>query len=195
MGHAEVRELQTPKPIGGRLPEPPVFGSLDDERQHRKLKLAAAFRIFARFGPAEGIAGHITVRDPEFHYRAHQVTFLGAAQHGEAAYRHHHRAADSLQDPRNGEFDEAVTQPAKYGGAGEHDDRAAEHRTLPKAVGHPSANGNEDRERQQIGSHADTQAHGRDAECGGHVAQGGRDHRRIQILHEIGTGDDQRNDD
>src|SRR5258708_6326159 len=69
MGHAEVRELQIPKPIGGRLPEPPVFASLDDERQHRKLKLAAAFRIFARFGLAEGIAGHITVRDPEFHNR------------------------------------------------------------------------------------------------------------------------------
>lgn len=69
MGHAEVRELQIPKPIGGRLPEPPVFASLDDERQHRKLKLAAAFRIFARFGLAEGIAGHITVRDPEFHDR------------------------------------------------------------------------------------------------------------------------------
>jgi ribulose-5-phosphate 4-epimerase/fuculose-1-phosphate aldolase len=69
MGHAEVRELQIPKPIGGRLPEPPVFASLDDERQHRKLKLAAAFRIFARFGLSEGIAGHITVRDPEFHDR------------------------------------------------------------------------------------------------------------------------------
>lgn len=69
MGHAEVRELHIPKPIGGRLPEPPVFASLDDERQHRKLKLAAAFRIFARFGLAEGIAGHITVRDPEFHDR------------------------------------------------------------------------------------------------------------------------------
>ena len=64
-----------------------------------------------------------------------------------------------------------------------------------KAVGYPSADWNEDRERQQIGSHADTQAHGRDAESGGHVGQGGRDHRRIQILHEISTGDDQRDDD
>jgi hypothetical protein len=69
MGHADVRELRIPKPIGGRLPEPPVFASFEEERQHRKLKLAAAFRIFARFGLAEGIAGHITVRDPEFHDR------------------------------------------------------------------------------------------------------------------------------
>ncbi|MFM0394514.1 class II aldolase/adducin family protein [Paraburkholderia phytofirmans] len=69
MGHAEVRELQIPKPIGGRLLERSVFASLDEERQHRKLKLAAAFRIFARFGLAEGIAAHITVRDPKLHER------------------------------------------------------------------------------------------------------------------------------
>ncbi|WP_235442894.1 class II aldolase/adducin family protein [Caballeronia mineralivorans] len=69
MGHAEFQERRIPKPIGGDLPEPPVFSSVDDERRYRKLKLAAAFRIFARFGLAEGIAGHITVRDPEFHDR------------------------------------------------------------------------------------------------------------------------------
>jgi ribulose-5-phosphate 4-epimerase/fuculose-1-phosphate aldolase len=36
-----------------------------DERRHRKQQLAAAFRIFARFGYDEGVAGHITARDPE----------------------------------------------------------------------------------------------------------------------------------
>ena len=35
------------------------------ERQQRKEKLAAAFRLFAHFGYEEGVAGHITVRDPE----------------------------------------------------------------------------------------------------------------------------------
>jgi ribulose-5-phosphate 4-epimerase/fuculose-1-phosphate aldolase len=34
-------------------------------RLHRKQRLAAAFRIFARFGFDEGVAGHITARDPE----------------------------------------------------------------------------------------------------------------------------------
>ena len=34
------------------------------ERLHRKQRLAAAFRLFARFGFDEGIAGHITARDP-----------------------------------------------------------------------------------------------------------------------------------
>jgi ribulose-5-phosphate 4-epimerase/fuculose-1-phosphate aldolase len=33
-------------------------------RQHRKKMLIAAFRIFGQFGFDEGLAGHITVRDP-----------------------------------------------------------------------------------------------------------------------------------
>ncbi|MDF5711337.1 MAG: class II aldolase/adducin family protein [Nostoc sp. S4] len=47
-------------------PQPPVFERVEDERLHRKQRLAAAFRLFGRFGFCEGIAGHITVRDPEF---------------------------------------------------------------------------------------------------------------------------------
>jgi ribulose-5-phosphate 4-epimerase/fuculose-1-phosphate aldolase len=35
------------------------------ERQHRKRMLTAAFRLFGKFGFDEGVAGHITVRDPE----------------------------------------------------------------------------------------------------------------------------------
>jgi ribulose-5-phosphate 4-epimerase/fuculose-1-phosphate aldolase len=69
MGHTQTDDRRIPKPIGGPLPEPPVFTTFEEERRYRKLKLAAAFRIFARFGMAEGIAGHITVRDPEFHDR------------------------------------------------------------------------------------------------------------------------------
>src|SRR6478672_4592130 len=37
----------------------------DEERLHRKQNLAAAFRLFSRFGFEEGVAGHITARDPE----------------------------------------------------------------------------------------------------------------------------------
>ncbi|QET02853.1 class II aldolase/adducin family protein [Cupriavidus pauculus] len=61
--------LQIPTPIGGPLPTPKIHTSYDAERRERKLRLAAAFRIFSRFGLAEGIAGHITVRDPEHHDR------------------------------------------------------------------------------------------------------------------------------
>ncbi|MGJ8687811.1 MAG: class II aldolase/adducin family protein [Spongiibacteraceae bacterium] len=39
--------------------------SVDEERLHRKQRLAAAFRLFGKFGFDEGVAGHITARDPE----------------------------------------------------------------------------------------------------------------------------------
>jgi ribulose-5-phosphate 4-epimerase/fuculose-1-phosphate aldolase len=48
------------------FPLPPAFDSVEDERRHRKERLAGALRIFGRFGFGEGVAGHITVRDPEF---------------------------------------------------------------------------------------------------------------------------------
>jgi len=46
--------------------EEPVFDDPAQERLHRKQRLAAAFRLFGRFGFGEGIAGHITARDPEY---------------------------------------------------------------------------------------------------------------------------------
>jgi ribulose-5-phosphate 4-epimerase/fuculose-1-phosphate aldolase len=43
----------------------PTFASVEDERRHRKQRLAAGFRLFGAFGFDEGVAGHITARDPE----------------------------------------------------------------------------------------------------------------------------------
>lgn len=42
----------------------PQFATLQEERHYRKTHLAAAFRIFAERGYDEGVAGHISVRDP-----------------------------------------------------------------------------------------------------------------------------------
>lgn len=42
----------------------PKFDSLHDERLYRKQHLCAAFRCFADRGYDEGVAGHISVRDP-----------------------------------------------------------------------------------------------------------------------------------
>lgn len=44
---------------------PPKFDDVEDERRHRKERLAAALRIFGKLGFEEGVAGHITARDPE----------------------------------------------------------------------------------------------------------------------------------
>jgi ribulose-5-phosphate 4-epimerase/fuculose-1-phosphate aldolase len=47
-----------------KIATPPTFDSPEEERAHRKHMLAAAFRLFSRFGFDEGVAGHITARDP-----------------------------------------------------------------------------------------------------------------------------------
>ncbi|UJB43521.1 class II aldolase/adducin family protein [Streptomyces sp. A1-5] len=45
---------------------PPRHTGVEEERRHRKERLTAALRLFARYGFEEGVSGHITVRDPEF---------------------------------------------------------------------------------------------------------------------------------
>src|SRR6266699_4420754 len=67
MPEAKPQQVKPPQPrtLLDRVPRPPTFATLAEERRHRKERLAASFRLFARFGFDEGVAGHITVRDPE----------------------------------------------------------------------------------------------------------------------------------
>ncbi len=44
---------------------PPQYPSVEAERLDRKRRLTATFRLFGKFGFDEGVAGHVTVRDPE----------------------------------------------------------------------------------------------------------------------------------
>ncbi|KAI1342393.1 class II aldolase and Adducin domain-containing protein [Xylariaceae sp. FL0016] len=46
------------------FPQPPKFENPLDQRQYLKERLTLAFRLFAKLGFDEGVAGHITVRDP-----------------------------------------------------------------------------------------------------------------------------------
>ena len=50
------------KPIPYQFPK---FDDVESQRRHLKVRLAAAFRLFGKFGFSEGVAGHITARDPE----------------------------------------------------------------------------------------------------------------------------------
>ncbi len=52
-------KVQMPK-----FPGPPTFTDKYEEREYLKGRLAAAFRIFGKYGFDEGVAGHITLRDP-----------------------------------------------------------------------------------------------------------------------------------
>ncbi|MEM7019269.1 MAG: class II aldolase/adducin family protein [Pseudomonadota bacterium] len=62
-----MTEQSTRPPIanGFATRTPPAFDNIEDERQHRIQRLAAACRIFGKAGFSEGLLGHVTVRDPE----------------------------------------------------------------------------------------------------------------------------------
>jgi ribulose-5-phosphate 4-epimerase/fuculose-1-phosphate aldolase len=47
-----------------KFPAPPTFTDKHEERTYLKGRLALAFRIFGKLGYDEGVAGHITLRDP-----------------------------------------------------------------------------------------------------------------------------------
>ncbi len=47
-----------------KFPSPPTFTDKHEERKYLKGRLALAFRIFGKLGYDEGVAGHITLRDP-----------------------------------------------------------------------------------------------------------------------------------
>ena len=46
------------------IPMPPTFDNPEEHRSYVKDRLAASFRLFAYYGFDDGLAGHITVRDP-----------------------------------------------------------------------------------------------------------------------------------
>ncbi|RZL94051.1 MAG: class II aldolase/adducin family protein [Variovorax sp.] len=59
------RSVYQPEQEGLHFPQPPVFETHAEERLHRKQRLAAVCRVFARLRYEYGFAGHVTVRDPE----------------------------------------------------------------------------------------------------------------------------------
>lgn len=54
-----------PTQEGLELERPKAHIDLEAERLHRKQRLAAGLRVLGRMHLAEGVAGHVTVRDPE----------------------------------------------------------------------------------------------------------------------------------
>ncbi|KAL4881048.1 class II aldolase/adducin domain-containing protein [Aspergillus karnatakaensis] len=54
---------------GTPLPGVPKFTDVERQRKHMLNHMAGVFRVFARHGFVEGMSGHISMRDPEFHDR------------------------------------------------------------------------------------------------------------------------------
>ena len=61
----DTSDTDTAHPIKLSDQYPPKFSSVEEERIDRKNRLTATFRLFGKFGFDEGVAGHVTVRDPE----------------------------------------------------------------------------------------------------------------------------------
>lgn len=64
-GATARKSVYEPDQEGLYFPRRPVFQTIGEERLHRKQRLAAVCRVFARYGYEYGFAGHVTVRDPE----------------------------------------------------------------------------------------------------------------------------------
>ncbi|WP_424813416.1 class II aldolase/adducin family protein [Roseococcus sp. YIM B11640] len=64
-----MNQISSPSRAGAEflslLRNGPPERSVEEERLHRKQRLAATFRLFARYGYDQGLAGHVTARDPE----------------------------------------------------------------------------------------------------------------------------------
>src|SRR5438445_8819619 len=80
------------KPKKYSLVEHTPAATFEEERLHRKQRLAATFRLFSRYGFDQGLAGHVTVRDPEVperfwinplpkQFRQHKVSDLQLVDH------------------------------------------------------------------------------------------------------------------
>ncbi|KAL6240304.1 hypothetical protein RBB50_012791 [Rhinocladiella similis] len=63
-GPTHIQEQFKPKITMPTFPSPPKFEDPYKEREYLKGRLAAAYRIFSKYGFDEGVAGHITLRDP-----------------------------------------------------------------------------------------------------------------------------------
>ena len=59
---SEFRDENEVDMLERTIPSPPVFQDKYKEREYLKGRLAAAFRIFGKYGFDEGVAGHITLR-------------------------------------------------------------------------------------------------------------------------------------
>lgn len=67
--HHEMAKSKSPLELisqGVCLPGIPRHPTYGEHRQWMLEKMALAFRVFARKGYTEGLAGHISVRDPEW---------------------------------------------------------------------------------------------------------------------------------
>jgi len=97
-----------------------------------------------------------------------------------------------LEDPRQDELDQARRYAAKDGCDCEDDDGSAKHRAGAKAIGDPTADRNEDRQRNEIGRDTNAEMRRAYSERERHLWQSSCDRCPIEVLHKERNGHDER---
>ncbi len=100
-------------------------------------------------------------------------------------------ARKALHEAGADEGAERIRKRAEHRAEHEHAQCRAEDRTGSEPVGHPARDRDEDREADQIGGHGQLQRDRVLTERLRDDRQRGGDHRRVGVLHEQRTGDDQ----
>ncbi len=121
--------------------------------------------------------------DDEVH-RPEQFGFREGAHDGQAPDRHHHGAAQALQQAGGGHHLGAHRQAAQDRSAGEDADRGEEDAAGAEAVGHPAADGNADGQAEDVAGDDRFQAQRGNPEAGSDAGNGGVDDRGVELLHE-----------
>ena len=89
--------------------------------------------------------------------RRDDLGLRNAAQEHEPADRHHHGPAHALEEARRDEAAERARSRAGERAGHEHRERRPEHGARAEAIGHPAADGDEDREADEIGGQRELQ--------------------------------------
>ena len=130
-------------------------------------------------------------RDRDPRQRLHDLGLRHGPQQHETADRNHHRAADALHETAGHERAQRVAERTSDRAGEEHGDRRDERRTRAETVGHPTADGDEDREREQIRGQCELQGDRVSREIGRDRGQRCREHGRVHVLDEQRASDDQ----
>ena len=129
-------------------------------------------------------------RDPG--HRMDERTLVDGAQQHQTSDRGHHCAPGALHDTRNDKLGHRGGQRTANRADHENGNRETEYHSRAEPIGGPSARRYEHRERQQVGGNRELERQRAGADIGGDRGKRCRNHRRIHVFHEQGSGHDQR---
>jgi len=131
-------------------------------------------------------------RDGDKAHGADELVFGKGSHQSQPADRDHHRAAAALQDAAGDKQMDVARYPAKERAKGEETDCGGEYATCAEAVGHPTADRNEDGKAQRVAGQHRFHAERSDPQGLRDDRHGRVQNRGVERLHEKCDGDQPR---